>query len=419
MKKGDPMDESILAETMGLSPGSYDLCESRIVRRESGVFLDKLCGDGVTSVLLDEDPIVWEQLTFHGAKRPCEVGHYFLKINSDCNMDCDVCFEHDRDMEAVSVAEAKRLTEGISGKLISLTGGEPTLHPDLEGIISALSGKNAIALATNGLRLAEPGYAKRLKRAGLENVVFSLNSMSPDVLAKLNGEDVLEKKLAALKKLRKAGLSVMLSVMLVKGVNEGCIRDIIDFSLKDPGFIREVRIRSMSRIGRFIESERLTMSRMLGIACHAAGIEAHHALAEAALLKKAYGLLGIGNTCHCRMGFHIRQDGTSPGADIPSDIGSWGRFSPRILPAAIKAWGLAPLKLMADMAAGARRRLWYHDGRALKISIRSWPDRDTLDMVENGGCTSRYLGVSGRPPVCLHNIMREACRNGSFISTHN
>src|SRR5580692_3063625 len=74
-----------------------------------------------------------------------------------CNLDCGYCNEYDKTSEPVPLptmlGRIDRLAD-LGTTIITLSGGEPTLHPDLDAIIRRIRQRNAIAtLITNGLLL--------------------------------------------------------------------------------------------------------------------------------------------------------------------------------------------------------------------------------------------------------------------------
>ena len=85
--------------------------------------------------------------------------------------------------ELLTTAEIRRLVQ-IFARLgvdkIRLTGGEPTVHPDLLTIVRDIraAGITRISMTTNGLRLTE--LAAPLKAAGLERVNVSVDTLDPD-----------------------------------------------------------------------------------------------------------------------------------------------------------------------------------------------------------------------------------------------
>jgi len=68
--------------------------------------------------------------------------------------------------------------------IITLSGGEPTLHPDLDAIIRRIRDRGAIAtLITNGLLLT-PKRIRALNRAGLDYLQISIDNLAPDDVSK-------------------------------------------------------------------------------------------------------------------------------------------------------------------------------------------------------------------------------------------
>ena len=88
-----------------------------------------------------------------------------------CNLDCSYCNEYDKTSAPVPletmVGRIDRLAD-LGATIITLSGGEPTLHPDLDVIIRRIRGRGAIAtLITNGLLLT-PDRIRALNRSGLD-----------------------------------------------------------------------------------------------------------------------------------------------------------------------------------------------------------------------------------------------------------
>jgi MoaA/NifB/PqqE/SkfB family radical SAM enzyme len=81
--------------------------------------------------------------------------------------------------------------------VVTLSGGEPLLHPDLDLIIAAIRREGAIAgLITNGYLLTAD-RVKRLNRAGLEHLQISIDNVMPDDVSKKSLK-VLDRKLEIL-----------------------------------------------------------------------------------------------------------------------------------------------------------------------------------------------------------------------------
>jgi MoaA/NifB/PqqE/SkfB family radical SAM enzyme len=111
-------------------------------------------------------------------------GRSLIRINGHCNMSCAFCFV-DRTVpdfyEADILAEIERIAARNLTHLV-LSGGEPTLHPALPRFIARAKelGFHTIEVQTNGVKTAEPGYARSLVDAGLNKVTCSLHSIDPE-----------------------------------------------------------------------------------------------------------------------------------------------------------------------------------------------------------------------------------------------
>lgn len=100
-----------------------------------------------------------------------------------CNLSCTYCNEYDDHSPPVSTQEVFRridqLTDLGTG-IVTLSGGEPLLHPELDAIIRRIRERGAIAtLITNGYLLTRDRIA-RLNRAGLDHLQISIDNIVPD-----------------------------------------------------------------------------------------------------------------------------------------------------------------------------------------------------------------------------------------------
>jgi MoaA/NifB/PqqE/SkfB family radical SAM enzyme len=114
-----------------------------------------------------------------------------------CNLSCAYCNEYDKVSHPVPTAEMLRRIEILAGMgtgIITISGGEPLLHPELDEIIRAIRRQGAIAtIITNGYLLT-PERIQRLNRAGLEHLQISIDNVMPDEVSKKSLK-VLDRKL--------------------------------------------------------------------------------------------------------------------------------------------------------------------------------------------------------------------------------
>jgi MoaA/NifB/PqqE/SkfB family radical SAM enzyme len=117
-----------------------------------------------------------------------------------CNLSCTYCNEFDDYSKPVPIdtmyQRLDRLAE-LGTSVVTISGGEPLLHPDLDLIIARIRRHGMIAgLITNGYLLTAERI-QRLNRAGLEHLQISIDNLMPDDVSKKSLK-VLDRKLCLL-----------------------------------------------------------------------------------------------------------------------------------------------------------------------------------------------------------------------------
>lgn len=117
-----------------------------------------------------------------------------------CNLSCTYCNEFDDHSPPVPTDELFRRIDHLAGlgtSIITLSGGEPMLHPDLDDVIRRIREHGIMAgLLTNGYLLM-PDRIDRLNKAGLDHLQISVDNVQPDDVSKKSLK-VLDQKLAML-----------------------------------------------------------------------------------------------------------------------------------------------------------------------------------------------------------------------------
>jgi len=135
-----------------------------------------------------------------------------------CNLSCTYCNEFDDHSAPVPTPEMLDRIEHLARlgtTIITISGGEPLLHPGLDEIIRAIRGHGIIAtLITNGYLLTA-ARIQRLNRAGLEHVEMSIDNVMPDEVSKKSLK-VLDQKLVLLREY--AEFDVNINTVLGTGV---------------------------------------------------------------------------------------------------------------------------------------------------------------------------------------------------------
>ncbi len=117
-----------------------------------------------------------------------------------CNLSCTYCNEYDdysKPVPTSTMVERINQLADLGTGVVTLSGGEPLLHPELDEIIAAMRRRNVLAcLITNGYLLTAD-RVKRLNRAGLDHMQISIDNVMPDDVSKKSLK-VLDKKLQVL-----------------------------------------------------------------------------------------------------------------------------------------------------------------------------------------------------------------------------
>lgn len=117
-----------------------------------------------------------------------------------CNLACAYCNEFDDHSKPVPLEimyqRLERLAQ-LGTTVVTISGGEPLLHPDLDLIIARIRRHKRIAgMITNGYLLTAE-RVQRLNRAGLEHLQISIDNVMPDDVSKKSLK-VLDRKLQVL-----------------------------------------------------------------------------------------------------------------------------------------------------------------------------------------------------------------------------
>ena len=127
-----------------------------------------------------------------------------------CNLTCGYCNEYDDHSKPVPTAEMVRrvdLLAALGTTIITISGGEPLLHPKLDDIIRRVRKHGVIAgLITNGYLLTAERI-QRLNRAGVEQLQISIDNVMPDDVSKKSLK-VLDRKLELLAEHAEFGVNI-------------------------------------------------------------------------------------------------------------------------------------------------------------------------------------------------------------------
>ncbi|MGH9820389.1 MAG: GTP 3',8-cyclase MoaA [Pyrinomonadaceae bacterium] len=164
-----------------------------------------------------------------------------ISLTDRCNFRCFYCLPNGepplaRKETILSFEEIEYISEifvSLGIEKIRLTGGEPMLRRDIEGLVERLAalkpGLTDLALTSNGLHIAKK--AAQLKTAGLDRITISLDSIDRKNFQDITGIDSLDEVLAAIDAARMAVLGpIKVNAVIVRGRNDHELVDLAHFA---------------------------------------------------------------------------------------------------------------------------------------------------------------------------------------------
>ena len=402
---------TIIRETTALDPETRRPCPARVLEEDGRIFLEKDLGSGkVQRVLVEPDADFYKRYADPVMTGKHVIMNHFFYVTSRCNLKCPVCYEGNQALEEPTLDDLRRVLPTLHRARILLCGAEPTCREDLPELIRAINEQNTAVLMTNGIRLADPEYVRRLREAGLGYVILAINGLDDEVFRRTNGRPLLDVKLKALENLGREHIVAHLSATITRGINEDQVGPLISLARRAEN-VFQIRFRGMAEVGRFIEGGRpFFMSELTKLICRNGGID--------------YGLWLRHQDFLDRLGRALRNDHIRPrlcamraevdeaGVPLASDRDWRERENaalekPRLVAGLVRAWGAGyTLGYIADSIRG-RHRYTRHP-RFLRVSVRVWPNPDTIDLDIDRRCTSVYLRGGERERFCLSNCLRES-----------
>jgi cyclic pyranopterin phosphate synthase len=133
---------------------------------------------------------------------------------------------------------------------LRLTGGEPTLRPDLVELVAAMKavpGIKQIAMTTNALRLGK--LAQPLKDAGLDRVNVSIDTLDPQKFRQMTRGGKLDMVWDGIEAADRAGLRpIKLNAVVVRGLNEDEVPQLAALTLKYPWEMRFIEVMPLTGV---------------------------------------------------------------------------------------------------------------------------------------------------------------------------
>lgn len=175
-----------------------------------------------------------------------------ISVTDRCNFRCVYCMPLEGlpwlpkadILSYEEIAEVVRQLAPLGLRRLRITGGEPTIRPDLPELIRllrAIPEIEDIALSTNGVRL--PDQASELRGAGLDRVNMSADSLRRDRIEGIARRRLDFDPIVSARAATDAGLDPLkLNVVVMRGINDDEVADFARLTLEHPWHVRFIEL---------------------------------------------------------------------------------------------------------------------------------------------------------------------------------
>jgi hypothetical protein len=223
--------------------------------RDGKVYLHKECPEcGTSESLVSSDAAAWQRkrdvwqydaqaplacsLRCEGCRRAHRPKMVFLDVTNRCNMNCPICIANIPGMGFEfhpPMAYFEKVVAGLAAMdpkpTVQLFGGEPTLREDLFEIIGLCHRHGLrVRIVTNGLRLADPAFCKKLCDTKIP-VLIAFDGRDPEIYLRLRKTPkVYQQKLRAFENLRRfSQRKNIIMCCVARHINDRHMADLIRF----------------------------------------------------------------------------------------------------------------------------------------------------------------------------------------------
>ena len=190
-----------------------------------------------------------------------DITYLRLSVTELCNLRCRYCMPeegvckrcHEEMLTEEEMIQAVKAATSLGIKKVRVTGGEPLVKKNIISIceqVGKLPEIEELCLTTNGSLL--PIYAKDLRKAGVNRINISLDTLNPDKYRMITRVGNLEDTLRGMEAALEAGFEkIKINTVLIGGFNDDEIRDMAELTKKYPVDVRFIELMPMYDSGDF------------------------------------------------------------------------------------------------------------------------------------------------------------------------
>lgn len=199
------------------------------------------------------------------------INYLRISLTDACNLRCVYCMPENMHFrprhELMTDAEIIHLVQ-IAASLgvdkIRLTGGEPTIRPNVVEIVRAIAatpGIKDVAMTTNGILLDK--LAQPLADAGLKRVNISIDTLNPEKFQRITRWGHIDEVWRGIRAAEAAGLSpIKLNCVVVRHFNEEDIIDLARMTLENDWEVRFIEMMPFGEVSDFQQANVVSFREM-------------------------------------------------------------------------------------------------------------------------------------------------------------
>ena len=198
-----------------------------------------------------------------------KIDYLRISITDRCNLRCRYCMpaegvknkKHSEILTYEEIIKIVKIGIKMGIKKVRLTGGEPLVRENVEFLVSKLSslGLEDLSMTSNAVLLSSK--AESLKKAGLDRINISLDTLDREKFKKITRRDFLPQVLAGIEAAAAAELKpVKINMVVMKGINDDELLDFVDLSIKKElqlRFIEYMPLGGEAEAAKFISSREI------------------------------------------------------------------------------------------------------------------------------------------------------------------
>jgi cyclic pyranopterin phosphate synthase len=202
-----------------------------------------------------------------------DINYLRISVTDRCNLRCIYCMpeqgvkslSHDDILRFEDTLKIIKAAASLGINKIRFTGGEPLVMKDIDKLIyetSKISGIDDISITTNGILLSD--MAADLKKAGLNRVNISLDTLNTDKFRSITRVGNLDKVMESIYKCLSLGLNpVKINTVLLRGINDTEFVDFLNLIREIPIEIRFIELMPIGEGVKMYEKNKLSFMEIL------------------------------------------------------------------------------------------------------------------------------------------------------------